>query len=126
MQVAISILRILLFVARPRTSVVGNIPNSAIYRRMDQYPIAQSVSGVLILQIDAPIYFANASYLRERYAHRLLLRTYAPLCIPLLLEANGACSVFRISRWIDDEEERLTSKGGASSLQYVILDMGGK
>lgn len=66
MQVFISILRVLLFVARPRTTVLGNIPNSAIYRRMDQYPIAQSVPGVFILQIDAPIYFTNASYLRER------------------------------------------------------------
>ncbi|CAL9144077.1 unnamed protein product, partial [Musa hybrid cultivar] len=64
--VAISILRVLLFVARPRTTVLGNIPNSSIYRRMDQYSEAQSVPGVLILRVDAPIYFANSSYLRER------------------------------------------------------------
>lgn len=59
-------LRILLFVARPRTTVLGNIPNSSTYRRMDQYSAAQSVPGVLIIRIDAPIYFANVSYLRER------------------------------------------------------------
>ncbi|XP_072980589.1 sulfate transporter 3.1-like [Typha angustifolia] len=92
--VAISLLRVLLFVARPRTTVLGNIPNSMVYRRMDQYPVAQTVPGVFILGIDAPIYFANASYLRER-----------------------------ISRWIDEEEEKLKSKG-ETSLQYVILDMG--
>ncbi|KAF3326730.1 sulfate transporter 3.1-like protein [Carex littledalei] len=92
--VAISILRVLLFVARPRTTVLGNIPNSMIYRRVDQYPIAQSIPGIFILHIDAPIYFANASYLRER-----------------------------ISRWIDDEEEALKTKG-RTSLQYVILDLG--
>lgn len=66
MQVAISIFRVLLFVARPRTMVLGNIPNTMIYRRIDQYPVAQSIPGVIILHIDAPIYFANASYLRER------------------------------------------------------------
>ncbi|KAG1334019.1 sulfate transporter 3.1 [Cocos nucifera] len=92
--VAISILRVLLFVARPRTTVLGNIPNSMVYRRMDQYPMAQSVPGLFILHIDAPIYFANASYLRER-----------------------------ISRWIDEEEDKLKSKG-ETSLQYVILDLG--
>lgn len=32
-------------------------------------------------------------------------------------------SVFRISRWIDEEEDNLKS-AGESSLQYVILDMG--
>ena len=67
MQVAISVLRVLLFVARPRTLVQGNIPNSKLYRNVDQYPAATTVPGVLILEIDAPIYFANASYLRERY-----------------------------------------------------------
>ncbi|XP_057992861.1 sulfate transporter 3.1 isoform X2 [Hevea brasiliensis] len=91
--VTISLLRMLLFVARPRTFLLGNIPNSMIYRSMDQYPTANSVPGILILQIDAPIYFANANYLRER-----------------------------ISRWINEEEDRLKSTGGPT-LQYVILDM---
>ncbi|KAK7345848.1 hypothetical protein VNO77_16460 [Canavalia gladiata] len=91
--VAISILRILLFVARPRTFVLGNIPNSVIYRNMEQYPNANHVPGILILEIDAPIYFANASYLRER-----------------------------ITRWIDEEEDRIKATG-ETSLQYVIMDM---
>lgn len=91
--ITISLLRILLFVARPRTMVLGNIPNSGIYRSMEQYPIANTVPGTLILQINAPVYFANASYLRER-----------------------------ISRWIYEEEDRLKSEGEAS-LHYVILDL---
>ncbi|KAE8692068.1 Sulfate transporter 3.1 [Hibiscus syriacus] len=91
--VAISVLRLLLFVARPRTFVLGNIPNSTIYRNVEQYPTTNSVPGILILEIDAPIYFANASYLRER-----------------------------ISRWIDEEEDRLKS-AGETGLQYVILHM---
>ncbi|KAF9677628.1 hypothetical protein SADUNF_Sadunf08G0127400 [Salix dunnii] len=91
--VTISLLRMLLSVARPRTFLLGNIPNSMIFRSIDQYPVANNVPGVLILQIDTPIYFANANYLRER-----------------------------ISRWIYEEEEKIKSKGG-SSLQYVILDL---
>ena len=67
-QVTISLLRMLLSVARPRTFLLGNIPNSMIFRSIDQYPVANNVPGVLILQIDTPIYFANANYLRERYA----------------------------------------------------------
>ncbi|KAL0284619.1 UNVERIFIED_CONTAM: Sulfate transporter 3.1 [Sesamum calycinum] len=90
--VAISLLRILLFVARPKTSVMGGIPNSMTYRSIEQYPKANLVPGILILHINAPVYFANASYLRER-----------------------------ISRWIDEEEEKL--KYSANDLQYVVLDM---
>ncbi|XP_019180464.1 PREDICTED: sulfate transporter 3.1-like [Ipomoea nil] len=89
----LSLLRVLLFVARPKTMILGNIPNSITYRSVDQYPKAASVPGILVLHIGAPIYFANASYLRER-----------------------------ISRWIDDEEEKRNNMGGVE-LQYVILDM---
>jgi sulfate transporter 3 len=92
--VGISILRVLLFVARPRTTVLGNIPNTMIYRRMDQYTAAQRVPGVLVLRVDSPIYFTNASYLRER-----------------------------IARWIDDEEDQCKEKG-EMGIQYVVLDMG--
>lgn len=62
----ISLLRVLLFIARPRTLVLGNLPNSTIFRNAEQYLNAINVPGILILQIDAPIYFVNASYLRER------------------------------------------------------------
>lgn len=64
---AISLLRILLFIARPRTCVMGSVSNSMTYRSIEQYPEAESVPGILILHVNAPIYFANASYLRERY-----------------------------------------------------------
>uniref|UniRef100_A0A6N2N7Z9 STAS domain-containing protein n=1 Tax=Salix viminalis TaxID=40686 RepID=A0A6N2N7Z9_SALVM len=92
--VAISLLRVLLFVARPKTFILGNIPDTMIYRNVEQYTNSNTVPGVLILEIDAPIYFANASYLRER-----------------------------IARWVDEEEDRLKTSG-ETSLQYVILDMG--
>ncbi|CAI9107775.1 OLC1v1007216C3 [Oldenlandia corymbosa var. corymbosa] len=91
--VTLSVLRVLLFIARPRTLVLGNIPDTKLYRSVDHYPNARNVPGVLILEIDAPIYFANSSYLRER-----------------------------IARWIDEEEDRLKSCG-ESNLQYVILNM---
>ncbi|PHT80467.1 Sulfate transporter 3.2 [Capsicum annuum] len=38
MAVGLSLLRVLLSVARPRTLVLGNIPNSMIYRNVEQYP----------------------------------------------------------------------------------------
>ncbi|XP_065621495.1 sulfate transporter 3.1, partial [Quercus suber] len=92
--IALSLLRVLLFIARPRTVVLKNIPNSMIYRNVEQYPNTNNVPGILVLEIDAPIYFANSSYLRER-----------------------------IARWIDEEEDRIKSTG-ETSLQYFILDMG--
>lgn len=34
-------------------------------------------------------------------------------------------SIYRLSRWIDEEEDKIKDKG-EDTLQYVILDMGGK
>ncbi|KAI5315810.1 hypothetical protein L3X38_044986 [Prunus dulcis] len=82
LAVALYVIRVLLFVARPRTFVQGNLPNSVVYRNVEQYPNASNVPGILILEIDAPIYFANTNYLRER-----------------------------ITRWINDEEGRIKSAG---------------
>lgn len=92
--VMLSLLRLLLFVARPKTWVLGNLPNSKVYRSVDHYPNATTVPGFLVLHIDGPIYFANANYLRER-----------------------------ISRWIDEEEDKLRSAREPDSLQYIVLDL---
>ncbi|KAL1539735.1 Sulfate transporter 3.1 [Salvia divinorum] len=93
LAIGLSVLRVLLFVARPRTLILGKLPHSEVYRNVHHYQQAQTVPGILILEIDAPIYFANSNYLRER-----------------------------ISRWIDEEEERIKSCGDIR-LQHVVLDM---
>ncbi|KAF8720564.1 hypothetical protein HU200_023821 [Digitaria exilis] len=97
--VAVLVLRVLLSVARPRTTALGKIPGTAAYRRVDQYAMAEPTPGVLVLRVDAPICFANASYLRER-----------------------------IARWITDEEDRVVGSGAgaaaAAPLRCVVLDMG--
>jgi len=92
--VGVLVLRVLLAVARPRTTALGKVPGSTAYRRMDQYAMAQATPGVLVLRVDSPICFANASYLREM-----------------------------VSRWIDDHEDQIRACGG-ESLRCVVLDMG--
>lgn len=65
-QVALSVLRILLQVTRPKTVMLGNIPATNIYRNIHHYKEAIRVPGFLILSIEAPINFANITYLNER------------------------------------------------------------
>ena len=80
----------------PRAAILGRIPGTTIYRSTLQYPEATTPSGVLIWRIDAPIYFANARYLKAQ-ALRL------------------------VDEHVADEEE-----GGVRShrLQFLILDLG--
>ncbi|KAG6764270.1 hypothetical protein POTOM_031732 [Populus tomentosa] len=91
--VAISIFKILLQVTRPKTLVLGNIPGTDIFRNLHHYKDATRIPGFLILSIEAPINFANTTYLKER-----------------------------ILRWINEYETEEDIKK-QSSIHFLILDL---
>ncbi|KAG6546363.1 hypothetical protein Mapa_012404 [Marchantia paleacea] len=91
--VVISFAKILLHVTRPHTAVLGNIPGTSIYRNTLQYPNATTEPGILIVRIDAAIYFSNSNYIRER-----------------------------IIRYVNEEEDNIKESGGVP-LQFVIIEM---
>ncbi|CAA6664896.1 unnamed protein product [Spirodela intermedia] len=64
--VGISIFRVLLQITRPKMEVLGNIPGTDLYRGLHQYQTARRIPGFLILAVEAPINFANTTYLNER------------------------------------------------------------
>lgn len=65
--VGLSLVFVLYESARPRTAILGRLPgDTPVYRNVKQYPEARLVPGCLILRIDAPIYFANVDFLRDK------------------------------------------------------------
>ncbi|KAK3005808.1 hypothetical protein RJ639_016274 [Escallonia herrerae] len=52
--------------ANPHIAVLGRLPGTTIYRNIQQYPEAYTYNGIVIVRIDAPIYFANISYIKDR------------------------------------------------------------
>ncbi|KAL5569148.1 hypothetical protein UlMin_025723 [Ulmus minor] len=52
--------------ANPHIAVLGRLPGTTVYRNIQQYPEAYTYNGIVIVRIDAPIYFANISYLKDR------------------------------------------------------------
>lgn len=91
--VVISLAKILLHVTRPHTALLGNIPETNIYRNLQQYPDANRVPGVVVVRIDAAIYFSNSNYIRES-----------------------------ILRWIDEEVETIRKENGVEP-QFAIIEM---
>lgn len=47
-------------------AVLGRLPGTTVYRNVKQYPEAYTYNGIVIVRIDAPIYFANISYIKDR------------------------------------------------------------
>ncbi|XP_042489318.1 sulfate transporter 4.1, chloroplastic-like isoform X1 [Macadamia integrifolia] len=52
--------------ANPHIAILGRLPGTTVYRNTQQYPEAYTYNGIVIVRIDAPIYFANTSYIKDR------------------------------------------------------------
>ncbi len=61
--VGASLLGFVLRTTRPHTAVLGRLPGTEVYRNVLRYPDAVTVPGVVIVRLDAPLYFANAAHL---------------------------------------------------------------
>ncbi|CAN6543103.1 unnamed protein product [Malus baccata var. baccata] len=93
LAVSISFAKILLQVTRPRTTLLGKLPRTNVYRNIQQYPHATQIPGILIIRVDSAIYFSNSNYIKER-----------------------------ILRWVTDEEEQLKEKS-LPKIEYLIVEM---
>lgn len=52
--------------ANPHVAILGRLPGTTVYRNIHQYPEAYTYQGIVIVRIDAPMYFANISFIKER------------------------------------------------------------
>lgn len=52
--------------ANPHIAVLGRLPGTTVYRNIKQYPEAYTYNGIVIVRVDAPIYFANTNYIKDR------------------------------------------------------------
>jgi SulP family sulfate permease len=49
----------------PHTATLGRVPGSTAYRNVERVPEAVTVDGVVVLRIDAPLYFANVEFIQD-------------------------------------------------------------
>jgi len=64
--VAVSLLIVIYESAYPQTAVLGRLPGTSLYHNIKQYPNVETYDGVVIIRIDAPMYFANAQNIRDK------------------------------------------------------------
>lgn len=64
--VGVSLLLVIYESAYPHTAVLGRLPGTNVYRNVKQYPEAERYDGIVMVRIDAPIYFANTQNVRDK------------------------------------------------------------
>jgi SulP family sulfate permease len=81
---------ILLFITlntRPNTAILGRLPGTNIFRNVEHFAEAETFPGLVILRIDASLYFANVVFLKEKI-HEICDRRQADLRA-IILDASA-------------------------------------
>jgi MFS superfamily sulfate permease-like transporter len=64
--IALSLLNFIRRAWRPHDAVLARVDNLKGYHDTERYPHARRIPGLVLYRFDAPLFFANADYFRER------------------------------------------------------------
>lgn len=97
--------------ANPRIVELGRVDGTVFYRDAARFPV-NTDPAVLLLRMDAPLYFANAQFLRDRVealvARRPGLRTVVLNCATIGdVDADGVRTLEELSVTLAEEDIRL-------------------
>lgn len=63
--VVLSLAMIIYQTSKPHIAELGNVPGSQFYRNVKRFDEVETQDNLLVLRIDAQMYFANANYIRD-------------------------------------------------------------
>jgi len=64
--VVLSLAMVLYRSTYPHMAVLGKVDGTTQYRNIKRFPQARQFNGILVVRFDAPLFFANISYLKEK------------------------------------------------------------
>lgn len=109
--VALTIVLLLQRISRPHTAVLGRLLDGSAYADVERHPEAETVPGLLVFRLDAPLFFANVQVLRGRI-RTLVSEASPPVRVVLLdTEATSALDIEGVDALGELREE--LEQGGA-------------
>jgi sulfate permease, SulP family len=89
---AASLLLVIYHSSRPHMASLGRVPGiPGAYSALDRHPDSTAIPGILILRLDAPIYYANALTIRE-WIKKIVADTQ-PAPHAVIMDASGQDSL---------------------------------
>jgi sulfate permease, SulP family len=120
--IGLSVADLLVRVARPHDAILGRVPGLAGMHDVDDYPTAQTISGLVVYRYDAPLFFANAEDFRRR-ALAAAGQGAEPLrWFVLNVEANVEVD-FTALEALDAVREEISRQGATFALARVKQDL---
>jgi sulfate permease, SulP family len=126
--VALTIVLLLQRISRPHSAVLGRLPDGSGYGDVKRHPEAQTVPGLLVFRLDAPLFFANVQVLRGRI-RTLVSDASPPVTVVLLdIEATSGLDIEGVDALGELREE--LDQGGAelwlARVRAPVRDMLGR
>jgi len=91
LSIVLSLLHSVYVIARPDISKLARIPGTTIWWALPKDHAREHEPGVLVVAPSAPIYFVNASYLREKLME--VIAANEEPCRYLVIEAHGVIDI---------------------------------
>jgi SulP family sulfate permease len=82
-----SILLFIILNTRPHTAILGRLPGTDIFRNIVDFTEAETIDGLVILRIDASLYFANTEFLKAKA--REVCQQYGDSLKAIILDASA-------------------------------------
>lgn len=116
--------------ARPHDAVLGRIRGKPGYRDIERWPGSETLPGLIIYRMDAPLFFANARFLREQ-VHKLIANAQAPVQMVVLdcgsmfdLDITGAETLEELDRDLDARGITLALAEPHAPMRHVLRRSG--
>ncbi|MBN1570243.1 MAG: solute carrier family 26 protein [Acidobacteria bacterium] len=105
--------------AYPHTAELGYLESEGVFRNIKRYPQVKIFPEILILRVDASLYFANMKFLEDRIAKDLAGR---PQIKEIIMDLSGVNDIDAVSI---DELENLMEAYGHQGIRFSFASMKG-
>jgi SulP family sulfate permease len=120
--IGVSVLDLLVRVARPHDAILGRVPGLAGMHDVDDYPRARTIPGLVVYRYDAPLFFANAEDFRRRSLAAMDQHPEPVRWFVLNVEANVEVD-FTALEAMDGVREEVRARGATFALARVKQDL---
>ena len=130
LAVALAVADLVRRAAHPHDAVLGRLRGKPGYQDIEHRPGSETLPGLIIYRIDAPLFFANARFLREQ-VHKLIDTAKAPVRMVVLdcgamfdLDVTAAETLEELDRELDERGITLALAEPHAPMRHVLRRSG--